>query len=130
MYNPPRYLTVEVLAAILGEFEWPATYSLEDWDPDGVGVVFPRCTLAFEEGFESEMQVRFVEVHGLDRPVTLTEVTVALGGLNTPGLINYFSPAASLDKVKNGTRDLCRILLTHFRSTLLGDPGWLDKVRK
>jgi len=103
---------------------------LEDWDPDGVGVVFAKCTLAFEEGFESEMQVRFVEVDGLDRPVTLTEVAVALGGVSTPGLINYFSPAASLDKVKNGARDLCRILLTHFRSTVLGDPGWLDRVRK
>jgi hypothetical protein len=92
--------------------------------------VFPKCTLAFEEGFESEMQLRFFEIDGLDRPVTLTEVMVALGGLDTPGLINYFSPAASLDKVTNGARDLCRTLLTHFRSTLLGDPGWLDKVQK
>jgi hypothetical protein len=45
MYAPKKHLTEAVLAEVLAEFEWPAPYTLEDWQPDGIGVLFPTCIL-------------------------------------------------------------------------------------
>ncbi len=130
LYMPPKFLTVEVLAAVVAEFEWPATYTLEELSPDGVSLVFPRCTLVFREGFESEMELVFTpEQTGLERTVTMYQVLLSRGGHETPGLIEYFSPGASLEKVQNEARDLCTIALHHFRSTILGDFRWALEYR-
>lgn len=134
MYNPPTFLTVALLADVVGEFEWPAPYVLEDDLPDGIAVVFPRCTLYFSEGFESHMTLKFLsEDTGLDRSVTLTEVLVALRSfeeLPDVELIRDPTPHATLDKVRNGIRDLCTLVLTHLRPTLLGDFSWVDIYRR
>lgn len=131
MYTPQHYLTMDVLAEVLAEREWPAPYRLENYLPDGIAAVFPKCTLFFEEGFESDMEVSFlVEDTGLDEPVTLKDILISRGGVDTPGLINFFSPHASLDKVKNEVRDLCTIFMTHFRGMLDGDFAWVDDYRK
>jgi hypothetical protein len=131
MYNPPKFMTMKVLAEVLAEFKWPAPYTLEDELPDYIAVVFPKCTLFFEEGFESNMGLRFsADNTGLDMDVKLKDVLVSMGGVgNTPGLIKHFAPTASLDKVKNGIRDLCTIILTHFRSSILGDFNWVEKYK-
>jgi hypothetical protein len=111
-------------------FAAPKVYHLEDYRPDGIAVVFPKCTLFFEESFESEMELSFdAEQTGLDSPVTIKDIFISRGGVETPGLINYFSPGASLEKVKNGIRDLCTIVFTHFRPTLEGDFGWVEAYR-
>ena len=123
---------MDVLAQVLSERDWPAPYKLEDGLPDNIAVVFPKCTLYFEEGFEGDMDVSFsADDTGLDSDVRLHDVLVSMGGVGdrTPGLINQFAPAASLDKVKNGIRDLCTILLTHFRPSLTGDFSWVEKYR-
>lgn len=130
LYMPPKFLTVEVLAAVVAEFQWPATYTFKDWRPDGIGLVFPQCTLVFREGFESEMELAFIpEETGLTRTVTMYQVLLSRGGHETPGLIDYFSPGASLEKVQNDARDLCTVVLHHFRSTLIGDFGWVAEYR-
>ena len=46
-----------------------------------------------------------------------------------PTLINFFSPQASLDKVKNEVRDLCTLLFTYFRPSLDGDFEWVATYR-
>jgi hypothetical protein len=93
-------------------------------------MVLPRCTLLFSEGFESDISLTFSsDDTGLDQDVSLHQLLVSRGGLATPGLIDMFAPGASLDKVKNGVRDQCMILLTHFGSTLLGDFGWVEGYR-
>jgi hypothetical protein len=46
-----------------------------------------------------------------------------------PKLIDYFSPGASLDKVKNELRDLFTLLFTYFRSSLDGDFEWVATYR-
>ena len=131
MYHPERFMTVDVLSQVLSEFEWPAPYTLEDWLPDSIGVVFPKCTLTFSEGFESDMQLKFLDRDtGLGNSVTLNEVLISMGGPDTPGLIDYFSPGASLEKVQNEVRDLCTMVLTHFKATLLGDFSWVESYKE
>jgi hypothetical protein len=46
-----------------------------------------------------------------------------------PKLIDFFSPHASLDKVKNEVRDLCTLLFTYFRPSLDGDFEWVATYR-
>ena len=136
MYNPPTFLTPEVLAEVLAEFPWPAPYTLEDDRPDGIEVRLPRCHLYVTEGFESNMELKFLpESTGLDRSVSVGDALGALREdpnrvlLPRPKLIDYFSPGASLDKVKNELRDLFTLLFTYFRSSLEGDFEWVATYR-
>lgn len=130
-------MTMEVLSEVLSELEWPAPYTLEDELPDGIVMSFPDCDLFFMEGFESEMVLEFPPSRtGMDRSLTLDHALLALspdpagsGGLPTPGLINDRSPAPSVDKVKNGIRDLCKMVLTHLQPCILGDFSWVDKYK-
>jgi hypothetical protein len=136
MYNPPTFLTPEVLAEVLAEFPWPAPYTLEEDLPDGIEIRLPRCHLYVSEGFESDMDLSFLpESTGLDH---LVSVGSALRALSEdpdrtlpppPKLIDYFSPGASLDKVKNELRDLCTLLFTYFRPSLDGDFDWVAAYR-
>ncbi len=137
MYSPPTFLTPEVLAEVLAEFSWPAPYALEDDRPDGIEVRLPRCLLYVTEGFESNMDLKFLpESTGLDRSVPIANALAALR--KDPGrplpprpkLLNYFSPHASLDKVKNELRDLCALLFTYFRPSLDGEFDWVAAYRK
>lgn len=132
MYNPPTFLTPEVLAEVLAEFPWPAPYTLEDDRPDGIEVRLPRCHLYVTEGFESNMELKFLsESTGLDHSVSVADALAALREdpdrtlPPRPKLIDFFSPHASLDKVKNEVRDLCTLLFTYFRSSLEGDFAWV-----
>ena len=137
MYNPPTFLTPEVLAEVLAEFPWPAPYTLEDDRPDGIEVRLPRCHLYVTEGFESNMELKFLpESTDLDHSVSVADALAALREdpecalPPRPQLIDFFSPHASLDKVKNEVRDLCTLLFTYFRSSLEGDFSWVASYRK
>lgn len=49
------------------------TYTLDDWQPDGIAVVFPACTLVIVESFESEMELEFSEEDtGVEYSLSLT----------------------------------------------------------
>lgn len=131
MYMPPNFMTLELVASIVAELDWPVPYSLEDWRQDGIAMIFPACTVLFEEGFESEMEAYFLPRDtGLDQAVTIYHALLPKGDVEIPGLINYFSPEASLEKVQHGVRDLCTTLLYHFRSSLLGDFDWVPGYRE
>jgi hypothetical protein len=89
-------------------------------------MIFPKSTLYFVEGFEGEMTLKFLaEDTGLKNAVTLKQVLIAMGGVDMPDLLKEYSPYASLDKVKNGIRNLCKIILTHFRSSIFAEFGWI-----
>jgi hypothetical protein len=133
MYSPPTFLTPEVLAEVLAEFPWPAPFALVDDRPDGIEVHLPHCHLYVSEGFESDMNLKFMaESTGLDRSVPIADALAALRAdpkrtlPPLPRLIDFFSPQASLDKVKNEVRDLCTLLFTYFRSSLEGDFSWVS----
>lgn len=134
MYEAKRYLTVQVASEVLSEFEWPAAYTLIDRLPEGVAMVFPKCTPVFSEGFESDMTLRFLPVDtGLKETVTLRHAVVAIKSIHdrehlppAPALIGDPNPYASLDKVKNGIRDLSTLVLTYLRPCLLGDFSWVE----
>ena len=138
MYTPPVFMTMDVLAGVLAEFEWPAPYTLEDELPDDIWMNFPKCHLGFSEGFESEMRVVFsTEDTHTDSNLTLDSAIVALQ--STPGfvdpypnlkLIKYFSPQASLVKVQNQLRDLCTLILAYLQPCILGDFSWVESYRK
>jgi hypothetical protein len=49
LYSPPQFLTLEVLADVLGEFSWPAPFTLVDDRPDGIEIHLPRCRLYVSE---------------------------------------------------------------------------------
>jgi hypothetical protein len=128
MYNPPTFLTMEVLADVLAEFDWPAPYILEE-HADGIVVRFPRASLYVTEGFESHMRLTFLRhPRGLDRNIDLVDALVALRSeqeLPEIALIDDAEPFATLSKVQNGVRDLCTLVLSYFRPTLLGDTSWV-----
>lgn len=136
MYNPPTFLTKEVLAEVLAEFSWPAPYTLHH-GLDGIEVWLPRCHLCVMEGFESDMDLAFLsESTGLESMVSVGD---ALRVLETdpdrvmppePKLIDFFGGYASLDKVKNEVRDLLTLLFTYFRPSLEGDFGWTAYYRE
>ena len=127
MYNPPTFLTVEVLSEVLAEFDWPAPYILEEHE-DGVVVRFPRASLFVMEGFESHMRLSFLRHPGeLDRNVDLADAMIALRDeqdLPPVELIDDPEPFATLSKVRNGIRDLCTLVLAYFRPALTGDNSW------
>jgi len=133
MYNPERFLTEKLAAEVLAEFAWPAPYTLEDWQPDGIAIVFPRCTLMLSEGFEGEMAMHFLpEQTGVTDDLSVTHAIIALRELSDaaslpppPALISDHSPGASLAKVKNGIRDLSTLVLTYLGPCLLGDFAWV-----
>ena len=130
---------MDALAEVLSEFEWPAPYTLEDDLPDGIVMTFPKCHLYFSEGFESEMLLKFLsEDTGTEENLTLQHALLAIredptrsGAMLEPELIRDSSPFASLDKVKNGIRNLCTLVLSLLRPCLLGDFSWvaLHKAR-
>lgn len=134
-YHPQRYMTLEVLADILKEFEWPTPYTLEDDLPDGIVMCFPKSHFYFREGFESEMYLEFLtEDTHTDYNLKLGHALSVImpesqrdGNPITPGLIDYWTPEASLEKVQNGIRDLCTIVLYHLKPCILGDFSWVEK---
>jgi hypothetical protein len=132
MYHPPTFLTPELLAEVLAEFSWPVAYTIVDDRPDGIEVRLPRCHLYFTEGFESEMNLKFLsESTGLDRSVSISEAIAALRSDTgrrlppMPALREYFSPGASAEKVRSELHDLCALLQTYLRSSLEGDFEWM-----
>ena len=134
MYNPETYLTLDLVSTIVSKYEWPAPYTLEDDLPDGVIMRFPKCSLYFSEGFESDMDLNFLpQDTGTDIVLGFTHALLALvpeaerdpNKPLTPVLTGDDSPGASLDKVKNGLRDLCTIALYHLKPCLLGDFSWV-----
>lgn len=137
-YNPPSYMTVEVLEEILKEFDWPAPYTLEDDLPDGIVMCFPNSHLYFREGFESEMYLEFLtEDTHTSRNLKLGHALLVIvpesqrdGKQITPGLIDYWTPEASLEKVENGIRDLCKVVLYHLKPCILGDFSWVKEYLK
>jgi hypothetical protein len=135
MYDPPKYLTPAVLAEVMAQFPWPASYTLKA-DFDGIEVALPRCHLYVTEGFESDMDLAFLpETTGLDEMVSVGDVLRVLSAdpsrtpLPEPKLINFFGPEASLEKVKNDLHDLFTLLFTYFRPSLEGDFGWTKTYR-
>lgn len=136
MYNPPTFLTLDVVAQIAEEFTWPAPYTLEDDQPDGIVFVFPKCALIFQEGFESDMYISF--------PVDLTQTPSNLRlehalsilvpearekGIELPTLDETFIPSASLEKVEIGIRNLCVLSLTYLEPCILGDFSWVERFK-
>lgn len=131
LYMPPTFLTTEVLAGVLKQFEWPAPYTLQKMPVDRVAVQFLKCTLVFVEGFESDMEAKFLPRDtGLDNTVSIYDALLALGSPDTPGLLDFDAGGASLEKVQKQTYDLCAVVLHHFRSSLLGDFDWVPAYRE
>lgn len=137
MYEPQKFLTVEMASEVLKEFEWPAPYVLEDWQPDGIAMVFPKCTLMFSEGFESDMDLTLsVPDARADEIVTLTDYLLMLRATTDreslppePTLIRKHVPHASPEKVKIGLRNLAVLSLAFARHCMLGDFNWMENYR-
>ena len=140
MYNPPTYLNKAILEKILSEFKWPAPYIIGDdsCSPDGVEVSFPNCTLYFVEVFESEMRLYFspdqtqteYNIYLKDALYVLKEEAEKKAGFKEPNLTGYFEPQASIEKVKNGLRDICILVQAYMLSCIEGDFNWVSKCKE
>ncbi len=132
-----EFLSMEVLAPILKEYDWPAAYTFDDDSPGGIIMRFPKCSIMIVEGYLSNMQMYFLpEDTHYDYNLTLGHALLALiperergPGPLTPGLIEDLSIYGSLEKVQNGIRDLCTILLYHLKPCILGDFSWVVKYK-
>jgi hypothetical protein len=136
LYSPPQFFTLEVLADVLGEFSWPSPFTLVDDLPDGIEIHLPHCHLYAMEGFESEMNLKFLpESTGLDELVSIGDAIRVLASDRTrtmppePKLVNFFAGHASLEKVQAGLHDLLTLLFTYFRPSLDGDFSWVASYR-
>lgn len=136
--EPNNFLTSDLLDAVLKEFEWPISYILEDDLPDGMIMRFPRCNLYFREGYEGDIELHFLKVDtGTDYPLKLAHAISVIvpeaireGNEVTPNLINDSSIYGSQEKMRNGIRDICKILLTHLLACIQGDWSWLEIYKK
>jgi hypothetical protein len=135
LYDPGQYLTMEVFAKVAAEFDWPAPYLLEDDLPDGVTMVFPQCHLVFIEGFESEIALQFLPLDtGWDHSLAMngilatigSELVADAGGRPQLNLLRDAAAGASVEKVENGIRGQCTLVLTHFSACIRGDFSWVD----
>ena len=140
MYNPPEFFTVEVLSEIVAEFTWPVSYTLDDSYPDYIIVKFPKSNLCFYEGFESDMGLFFLNsdtkignkpnlklfdaLHYVLRPEAK-----ARGDFKEVTLTGYSSPFASLEKVKNGIRDICILVQAYLLPCVEGDFTWVERYQ-
>ena len=134
MYEPQKFLTVAVASEVLRQLEWPAPYVFEDWLPDGVAMVFPKCTLMFSEGFESDMYLTLSardtaaeDVAALTDFLMLLRATVDRTSLPPePTLVGDHIPQASRVKVENGIHNLALLALVFARHCILGDFSWME----
>ena len=132
MYSPVQFLTLDLVLQVMAQFDWPAPFSAEDDLPDGVLVKFPACTLYFSDSYDGDIELEFLaDSPGLKRGFILADALLALipesqrgDGPLTPGLSQTYEPCASLQKVRTGIDDICRILQFHFLPTLCGDFSW------
>jgi hypothetical protein len=106
---------------------------------DGILVRFPACIVFFREGFESEMDFYLADpassqdnywssfdlIYYVYRPALATDPL-----FKEPVLINLFSPHASLEKVENGIRDLCRLIQAFLLPCIQGDFRLIEAYRK
>jgi hypothetical protein len=141
MYNPPTYLTRDVLVMILDEFIWPSTYTISEQDNsvDGIKVYFEKCNLFFREGFESEISL-FISKGGVNKNKYWTSFELInyvyapkienAVAFKKPILNNHFSSYASLEKVKYGLRDNCILLQTYLMPCLNGDFHLIEEYNK
>ncbi len=139
MYNPPSFLTSKVLEEVVSEFTWPAPYIIGDDDcsPDGIEVRFADCILYFQESFESEINLYFIDPSQIDEVWTFYEAIYCVlepehkqdPRFIAPKLNNYFSPFASLEKVKNGIRDNCILFQKYLLPCINGDFCWVNRYK-
>lgn len=137
MYEPPRFLTPALVADVVGALAWPAPYELEDWLPDGVALVFPRCTVLVREGFESTAALTFLaDELGLAEDVGVGEAVLALRETRAPASLPAppalhadASPRASAAKLRHAIHDQAQLLLTYLPEAVLGDHAWVDALR-
>ena len=130
-----EFLSVATLKRVLDEFQWPEPYELEDELPDGVAMVFPRCTLFWVEGDGVAIQFLSQDTH-FDAKLThkhaLRAVRSKLDPATAPPeppLIDDIASMPSLEKFRNNVRDLCTLVLTYLRPTLAGDFSWVETAK-
>ncbi|WP_212005045.1 hypothetical protein [Chitinophaga sp. HK235] len=136
-YDPPTFLTTELVAEIMAEFEWPASYILED---SGlmVEVKFPRCTLFIQEGFDSDLELRFSTADTHTRySLSITHALTYLvpeaemnPDFKPPKLDTNIGIFPTLQKVESGTRNLCLLMQAYLLPCIKGDFGWVDKLKE
>lgn len=130
-----HFLNMPLLVETLEEFSWPAPYHLEDDLPDGIEMVFPNSSLFFAEGYAGEIELQFLpkDTHS-EVPLKLAHALSVIVPVDqrgaepvTAGIIDDISIYGSKEKIQNGIRDICTILLTHMKHIILGDFSWVEK---
>lgn len=128
-----HFMTEDLVREVVGTFNWPATYTVEEDLPDGVTVQFPNCALYFVESYDGDVSLEFLpEDTGTDVPLELGHaMMVALpvesrdGRPLATGLFDDYSPDGSVEKVRHGIHDLCAVVLAHLKHVILGDFSWV-----
>lgn len=138
-----KFFTIELLAEVLQEYQWPAAYTLEKTPFANVRVRFPGCTLIISEEYESEMEAYFVNSE-LDRPDVKGPLTIfdavdvlraakkKLPGFEEPrGLKPYLDIEPSVKKVIDGLRNICILLQAYLLPCMIeGDFSWLEEYNR
>lgn len=131
------FLTLELVEEIMGNFDWPAPYALQE-EALGIMVSFPKCSYLLQQGFEGDVVLTFLQKDTqYIYPLKLGHALLAIvpeaerkDSPLTPGLINDQSIYPSEEKMRNYLKDTCTILLFHLQPCLLGDFSWVQKFKE
>jgi hypothetical protein len=138
LYNPPKFLTMQILEEILNEFTWPENYVLIDELPDFITMQFPNCGLCFYEGYESDMDLFFLHsdtkrgdmessLHLFHALYVLIDEAKQNSNFKEPILWDNPSILGSLEKVKIGLRNVCILVQTYLLPCIEGDFSWVER---
>lgn len=113
-YDPPQYFTKELLVEEFEKFFWPDNYELIV-DGFGINIIFPKCKIYFEEGFEGNMSSTIFDVSINDKYWdTFDLVYYVYGALKEkseffikPKYIEINEGFSSKEKVRKGVFNLC-----------------------
>ncbi len=140
MYYPETYFKIDILNEILKEFDWPCPYETARSGADIV-LYFPKCELLIIEGFDSHMYAVFPNCYtGRNDMQDSLKLSRAVGVIRDKKMKdpNYKDPLLheldddpSLDKVKDGIRNICILIQTFLLPCVVdGDFSWVDDYNK
>ena len=134
MYQPPEYISEDLVRAILSEFQWPAEFDVEDELPDGINLAFPKSNWYFIEGIGGRVSVEFLPEDTGENDVRLTiqdALEILSPEVDTCGYDFFDLPGEpSLDKISAGVRRCCQWIHMHLLSVVEGDFNWVEAAVK
>ena len=140
MYNPESFFDIEILEEVLSNYDWSSNYTLEKVGAGSIKLRFPKCSIVFSEGFESNMNAYFLNSEtNRDKDKASLKVVDAVqvlkptkekesGFIPPKNIKRFLEVEPSKQKVKDGLNNICILLQTYLLECIQGDFSWVDEI--